>query len=74
MVIGREVDGGEGDIAEEAGGSTFVKPDETEVLDNPHGGAARDAFNSFSDLALHLKPDLDDFQGVGENLWNVSTV
>ena len=74
MVVGGEVDGGEGDITEEAGGGAFVKSDETEILDNPHGGAAGDPFNGFGDFALDLESDLDDLEGVGKNLREISRV
>jgi len=67
VVVGGEVDGGEGDVAEEAGGGAFVEADQAEVLDDPHGGAAGDV-GGFSDLALDLQPNFDDFEGVGENL------
>lgn len=67
VVVGREVDGGEGDVAEEAGGGTFVEADEAEVLDDPHGGAAGDV-GGFGDFALDLEPDFDNFERVGEDL------
>lgn len=67
VIVGREVDGGEGDIAEEAGGGAFVEAHEAEVLDDPHGGAAGDV-GRFGDFALDLEADFDDFEGVGEDL------
>ena len=68
MVVGWEVDGGEGDVAKEAGRGAFVEAHKTEVLDDPHGGAAGDAFDVFGELALDLEPDFDDFEGIGEDL------
>ena len=69
VVVRREVDGGEGHVAQQAGRRALVEPDQAEVLDNPHGGAAGDAFCGFGDFALDLEPDFDDFEGVGEDLW-----
>ena len=68
MIVGREVDGREGDVAEEAGGGPFVEAHKTKVLDDPHCGAAGDAFDVFGELALDLEPDFDDFEGIGEDL------
>ena len=68
MVIGGEIDGREGNIAEETGRGTFVESHETEVTYDPHGGAPRSAFNRFGDFALDLEADFDNFQGVGEDL------
>ena len=68
VVVGREVDSRERDVAKEAGGGAFVEADETEILDYPHCGAPGDAFNGFGDFALDLETDFDDFEGVGEHL------
>ena len=72
MVVGGEVDGGEGNIPEQAGGCSFVETDETEVLDDPHCGAAGSAFHRFGDFTLDLQANFDDFKGVGEDLSHVS--
>ena len=71
VVVGREVNRGERDIAKEAGGSAFVEADETEIFDNPHCGTPGDAFNGFGDFALDLETDFDDLEGVGEHLMEV---
>ena len=68
MVVGWEVDGGEGNVAEETRGCTLVETHQTEVLDNPHRRATRDAFERLCCLSLDLKTDLDDLEGVGEDL------
>ena len=71
VVVGREVNSGERDIAKEAGGSAFVEADETEIFDNPHCGTPGDAFNGFGDFALDLETDFDDLEGVGEHLMEI---
>ena len=68
MVVRGEINAGEGDIAEETGRRSFVQADETEILDDPHGGATRSALDGFGHFALNLKADLDDFERVGEDL------
>ena len=67
VVVGGEVNGGEGDVAQEAGTGALVEPHEAKVLDDPHCGAAGDV-GGFGDFALDLETDLDDFEGVGEDL------
>ena len=69
VVVRREVDGREGHVAQQARGRAFVEPDQAEVLNDPHGGAAGDAFGGLGDFALDLEPDFDDFEGIGEDLW-----
>lgn len=66
--VGGEVDGGEGDVAEKAGASALVESDETQVLDDPERGATRSAFYILGNLSLDLQADLDNFQGIGEDL------
>lgn len=68
VVVGREVDAGEGDVAQEAGAGAFVETDEAEVFDDPHGRAAGNAFNGFGDFALDLESDFHNLEGVGEDL------
>ena len=68
MVVGGEVDCGERDVAEEAGGGAFVEPDQTQVADDPHCGAAGGTFDVLGNFALDLESDFDDFEGVGEDL------
>ena len=68
MIICGEVDCREGHIAEQARGSAFVETDKTKIAHNPHGGAPGGAFDGFRDFALDLETDLDDFEGVGEDL------
>jgi hypothetical protein len=60
MIIGREIDGGKGNVTEETGRGSFVEAHKTKVLHNPHGGTAGDTFDGLGDFALHLKTDLDD--------------
>lgn len=67
VVVGREVDGGKRDVAQEAGAGALVEAHESKVLDDPHCGAARDV-GGFGDFALDLEADLDDFEGIGEDL------
>ena len=67
MIVGREVDSGEGNIAEEAGRGAFVEANEAEVLDDPHGATAGDV-GGFGDFALNLQADFDDFKGISEDL------
>jgi hypothetical protein len=69
VIVGGEVDCGERDVAEEAGGGAFVEAYEAEVAHYPHGGAAGGAFDVFGDFALDLEADFDDFEGVGEYLF-----
>ncbi len=64
----REVDGGERDITEQTSAGALVQTDQTQVLDNPKRGAARSSLDGLGDLTLNLQANLDDFQGVGENL------
>lgn len=71
MRVGGEVDGGEGDVTEETGTGALVEADETEVPDNPEGGAARGStFHAgvFRNFTLDLKANLDDLKGVSEDL------
>ena len=71
MGVGWEVDGREGDVAEEAGGRAFVEADETEITYDPEGGAfGWCAFCcGFDELALDLEADFDDFERVREDLF-----
>lgn len=69
VVVGREVDPGKGNIAEEAGAGAFVEADETKVADDPHGGAAGDV-GVLGHFTLHLETDFDDFERIGEDLRN----
>ena len=71
VVVGGEVDSRERNVAKEAGGSTFVEADETEIFDYPHCGTPGDAINGFGDFALDLESDFDDFEGVGEHLMEI---
>ena len=68
MVIGGEVDCGKWNVAEEASGGTLVKANETKVLDDPHGRATGDAGDRFGNFTLDLQADLNNFEGVGEDL------
>lgn len=63
MVVGWKVYCGEWDITEETGGGALVETDKAEVLYNPEGRAAGDAFDSFCNFSLDLETDLNDFQG-----------
>ncbi len=72
VVVCWEVDSRKGDVAEQAGGSTFVEADESKVLDYPHCGAPRSPVHGFGDFALDLETNLDNFEGVGEDLTRVS--
>lgn len=80
VVIGREVDAGEGNIASQAGRCALVETAKTEVADMPHGAVPcgdAGAFDGLLDgLALYLETDLDDFEGIRENLghYNVTSV
>lgn len=71
MVVGREVDGRERDVAEETGRGAFVEAHETQVAHDPHCAAAGDV-GRFGDFALDLETDFDDFEGVGEDLRGLS--
>lgn len=73
MVVGGEVNGGEGNIAKEASGGAFVKADKTQVANNPHRGAAGDTIDSFGNLSLDLQADFDDLKRVCENLYELDT-
>lgn len=72
VVVGREVDAGEGNIASQAGGCALVETAETKVADVPHGTVScgdAGAFDGLLDgLALYLETDLDDFEGIREYL------
>lgn len=68
VIVCWEVNSRKGDVAEQAGGSAFVKADETKILDYPHCGAPGSPIDGFGDFALHLETDLDDFEWVGEDL------
>lgn len=63
MVVGREIDCGKGDVTEETCGCALVETDETEVLNDPEGRTAGNAFHIFGDLSLNLETNLDDFEG-----------
>lgn len=72
VVVGREVDAGEGYIASQAGGCALVETAETKVADVPHGAVSRGdtgAFDGLLDgLTLYLETDLDDFERIREDL------
>ena len=68
VAVGREVDGGEGHVTEQTGRGALVEADETEIANNPHGRALGGAANSLGNLTLNLETDLDDFEGVREDL------
>ena len=72
VVVGWEVDGREGHVAKEAGGGALVQTHETQVAYNPHGGPPRGVGDGFRNLALYLQSDLDDLEGVCEDLCHVS--
>lgn len=67
MVVAWEIYGGKGDVTEKTGTSTFVKTDETEILDDPHGRASGNV-SMFGHFTLHLEADFDDLERVCENL------
>ena len=71
MVVGREIDSRERDIAKETGGGALVEADKAEIFDDPHCGTPGDAFNGFGDFALDLETNFDDFKGVGEHLMEI---
>ena len=66
--VGREVDGREGHITEQARRRALVQTDQTEVADDPDGRPLRRTLDALGHLALDLKTDLDDFERVGEDL------
>ena len=68
MVIRGEVDGGEGNVAQQASRSSLVQTNETQVAHNPHGRSFRGAFDGLGDFSLHLQANLDDFEGVSKDL------
>ena len=68
MVVGREIDSGERDVAKETGRGSFVETHQTEVLHDPHRRTAGNAFDVFGELALNLETDFDDFERIGEDL------
>lgn len=68
MVVGWEVNGREGDIAEETGRGTFVEAYETEVANDPDCRATWGGGGGFGNFTLDLETDLDDFERVGEDL------
>ena len=68
VVVGWEIDSGEGNVTQQAGGGAFIEANQAEILHDPHGRAALDAFDGFGDFALDLEADFDDFEGVGEDL------
>ena len=57
-------------IAKETSAGSLVQTNETQVLHNPEGRAARSTLNILSDLTLHLQSNFDDLEGVGEDLTN----
>jgi hypothetical protein len=57
-------------ITEKTGTCTLVQSNKTQVSDNPHRRALGGSFHALRKLALNLKTDLDDFEGVGEDLTN----
>lgn len=66
----REVDGREGHITEQARRRALVQTDQAEVADDPDGRPLRRTLDALGHLALDLETDLDDFEGVGEDLQN----
>lgn len=64
----REVDGGEGNVTAKASGGAFVKTNQAELLDDVTCSSLDGSGNSGS-LSLHLQPNLDDLEGVGEDLF-----
>src|SRR6478735_1308727 len=68
MAVGGEVDGGKGNIAEQARRSALVQSNETQISHNPHGRSLRCSFDGFGDLSLHLETNFDDLERVGEDL------
>ena len=67
MVVGREVDSGEGYIAEQASRRASVQADKTEVLNDPHSAAAGN-ISGFGNFALDLQTDLHNFERVCKDL------
>lgn len=55
-------------ITKQTCASPSVQTHQTQVLHNPEGRTTGSAFDSFSDLALNLQADLDDFKRIGEHL------
>lgn len=55
-------------ITKETSAGSLVQAHETQILHNPQGRTARSALNVLSNLTLHLQTNLDDLQGVCENL------
>lgn len=55
-------------IAQQTGAGTLVQTDQTEVLHDPEGGAARSALDILGNLTLHLQTDLDNLKWIGEDL------
>jgi hypothetical protein len=55
-------------ITQQTSGCTLVQTHETKVLHDPEGRAARSTLNVLGDLTLDLQTNLDDLEGVGEDL------
>jgi hypothetical protein len=55
-------------ITQQTSSGTLVQTHETKVLHDPEGGAARSTLDVLSNLTLDLQTNLDDLQGVGEDL------
>lgn len=66
--VRREVDGREGDVAQQARRRALVQAHQAEVAHDPHGRPLGRALDALGHLALDLEADLDDLEGVGEDL------
>lgn len=55
-------------ITQQTSGRTLVQTDETQVLHDPEGRAAGSSLNVLRNLTLDLQTNLDNLQGVGEDL------
>lgn len=59
-------------IAEETSASSLVQSHQTQVLHNPHSGTTRCPFHRLGNFTLDLESNLDNFQGIREDLHLVS--
>jgi len=55
-------------ITQQTSGCTLVQTDKTKVLHNPEGRTARSTINILRNLTLDLQTNLDNLEGVGEDL------
>jgi hypothetical protein len=55
-------------ITQQTRGCTLVQTDETKVLHDPEGRPAGSTLNVLGNLSLDLQTNLDNLQGVGEDL------